>query len=49
MAAAANLEKPDENGWKSRIAFPHKKTETEEAEKEAAEKLADDPSIYNPR
>jgi CheY-like chemotaxis protein len=29
-----------ENGWKSRIGFPHKKTEPEE-------KVADEPSIYN--
>jgi CheY-like chemotaxis protein len=30
-----------ENGWKSRIGFPHKKAEPEE-------KVADEPSIYNP-
>jgi len=30
----------EDNGWKSRIAFPHQKTEPEE-------KVADDPSIYN--
>jgi CheY-like chemotaxis protein len=29
-----------DNGWKSRIAFPHEKTEPEE-------KVADEPSIYN--
>ena len=34
----------DDNGWKSRIAFPHKKTESEAAE----EKVSDDASIYNP-
>jgi CheY-like chemotaxis protein len=31
----------DDDGWKSRISFPHKKTEAEE-------KAADGPSIYNP-
>jgi len=30
----------DDNGWKSRINFPHKKSEREE-------KVEDDPSIYN--
>ena len=31
----------EENGWKSRIGFPHQKAEPEE-------KVADDASIYNP-
>ncbi len=34
-----------ENGWKSRIGFPHKKTTAEE--KVADEKVADDSVIYN--
>jgi CheY-like chemotaxis protein len=34
-----------ENGWKSRIGFPQKKTEAEE--KVAANKVADDSLIYN--
>jgi twitching motility two-component system response regulator PilH len=36
----------EDNGWKSRIAFPHEKTEVE-AKAANEEKPADDPSIYN--
>jgi CheY-like chemotaxis protein len=36
-----------ENGWKSRIGFPHSKTESEKAQAQE-EKLADESSSYNP-
>jgi CheY-like chemotaxis protein len=35
----------EDTGWKSRIAFPHAKTESE---KKSEEKVADDSAIYNP-
>jgi CheY-like chemotaxis protein len=35
----------DDNGWKNRISFPHKKTEDEEKEEK---KLEEQPSTYNP-
>jgi CheY-like chemotaxis protein len=37
--SAAKEPSGDDNGWKSRIGFPHEKT--------AEEKVADEPSIYN--
>ena len=39
--SGGNESASQENGWKSRIGFPHKKTELEE-------KVADDAPIYNP-
>jgi len=39
--SGGNESASQENGWKSRIGFPHKKTELEE-------KVADEASIYNP-
>jgi CheY-like chemotaxis protein len=49
MAAVEESSRGDaaikENGWKSRIGFPHKKTETEK--KVADEKVADESLIYN--
>jgi CheY-like chemotaxis protein len=36
-----------ENGWKSRIGFPHSKTESEKAQAQE-EKFADESSSYNP-
>jgi CheY-like chemotaxis protein len=36
----------DDNGWKSRIGFPHQNTEAEE--KVAEEKVIDDAALYNP-
>jgi CheY-like chemotaxis protein len=39
--SGGNESASQENGWKSRIGFPHKKTEAEE-------KVADEASIYNP-
>jgi two-component system chemotaxis response regulator CheY len=38
---SANPTAGDQNGWKSRIGFPHEKPETEE-------KVADESTIYNP-
>ena len=49
MAAVEESSRGDaaikENGWKSRIGFPHKKTEAEQ--KVADEKVADDSLIYS--
>jgi len=49
MAAVEESSRGDaaikENGWKSRIGFPHKKTEAEQ--KVANEKVADESLIYN--
>jgi CheY-like chemotaxis protein len=39
----------EDTGWKSRIAFPHAKTESErKSEEKSEEKVADDSAIYNP-
>jgi len=41
VTRASRSQAGEENGWKSRIGFPHQKAEPEE-------KVADDPAIYNP-